>query len=82
MIYSSRTSPYIFGFILGEALLMFFGTALAMYIRLEDPSELLSWRYSWHRMIMVPVMLELTFYYFDLYNFRLARGLWATSIRV
>jgi sugar transferase (PEP-CTERM system associated) len=82
MIYSSRTSPYIIGFLAGEALLMFIGTALAVYIRVADPAELFTWKYSWHRLLLVPVVLEITFYYFDLFNFRQARSVWNTISRV
>ncbi len=45
-------------------------TALAVYIRVADASELFTWQYSWHRMFVVPIVIEITFYYFDLYNFR------------
>jgi sugar transferase (PEP-CTERM system associated) len=82
MIYSSRTSPYIIGFLAGEALLMFLGTALAVYIRVADPTELFTWKYSWHRLLLVPVVLEISFYYFDLFNFRQARRFWAMIVRV
>jgi len=71
---SSRPSPYHLLFLAGEFLVMVLGTLLALVIRLPDPAaELFSWKYSWHRVILVPIVLQLTFYYFDLHNFRIAR---------
>jgi hypothetical protein len=61
---------------------MFLGTALAVYIRVADPTELFTWKYSWHRLLLVPVVLEISFYYFDLFNFRQARRFWAMIVRV
>ncbi|MGD8564421.1 MAG: TIGR03013 family PEP-CTERM/XrtA system glycosyltransferase [Desulfarculaceae bacterium] len=73
LVPSSRPSPYQIIFVLGEAGLMAVGTALAVYIRLGGASEILTWKYSWHRILLVPVILQATFYYFDLYNFRVTR---------
>ena len=82
MIQSGRTSPYIIGFLLGEALIIFVATALAVYIRVADANELFTWKYSWHRLLLVPIVIEVTFYYFDLYNFRRHRGVFWTVTRV
>lgn len=80
---SSRPSPYQVAFVLGEMLLMGAGTVLALWIRLPDPAaELFTWRYSWHRVVLVPLVLQATFYYFDLQNFRIARPFVWTIARV
>ncbi len=71
---SSRPSPYQVLFMVGEFVLMGLGTILALIIRLPDPAaELFTWKYSWHRVVLVPIVLQVTFYYFDLHNFRIAR---------
>jgi sugar transferase (PEP-CTERM system associated) len=71
---SSRPSPYQLLFLAGEFFLMVLGTLLALIIRLPDPAaELFTWKYSWHRVALVPIVMQLMFYYFDLHNFRIAR---------
>ncbi len=79
---SSRPSPYLIAFLLGESLLMGLGTLLAVYFRIGTLAEIFSWRYSWHRLAVVPVVLQVTFYYFDLHNFRVARPFMWTVTRV
>jgi sugar transferase (PEP-CTERM system associated) len=80
LIPSSRPSPYQVIFVLGEALLMALGVVLAVYLRLSDPEEIFTWKYSWHRIFVVPAILEITFYYFDLHNFRVSRPfIWTIS---
>ena len=54
LVPSSRPSPYQVVFILGEWIIMALAAALAVYIRLGDASEILTWKYSWHRLIFVP----------------------------
>lgn len=77
---SSRPSPYLIAFILGESLLMGLGTLLAVYFRTGTFTEIFTWRYSWHRIVVVPMVLQFTFYYFDLHNFRAARPfLWTVT---
>lgn len=70
---SSRTSPYLVLFLLGEAVVMALGAVLAVYFRLGGAAELFTWKYSWYRILVVPVVLQVTFFYFDLYNFRVVR---------
>lgn len=82
LIPSSRPSPHQVLFIVGEAVIMALGVVLAVYLRLHDPSELFTWKYSWHRILVVPAMLEITFYYFDLHNFRVARPFIWTVTRI
>jgi sugar transferase (PEP-CTERM system associated) len=79
---SSRPSPYLIAFLLGESLLMGLGTLLAVYFRIGTLTEIFSWRYSWHRIVVVPLVLQITFYYFDLHNFRVARPFMWTVTRV
>ena len=79
---SSRPSPYLIAFILGESLLMGLGTLLAVYFRTGNFTEIFSWRYSWHRIVVVPMVLQLAFYYSDLYNFRIARPFMWTVTRL
>ncbi len=77
---SGRPSPFQVGFLLGEFVLMVAGTLLALYFRLEDTSEIFTWRYGWHRILIVPIGLQITYFYSDLYNFRVARPfLWTVS---
>ncbi len=71
---SSRPSPYLIGFILGETGLMIVATVLAIYFRTGNVAELFTWRYSWHRILLVPVVMQVTYYYFDLHNYRVARN--------
>jgi sugar transferase (PEP-CTERM system associated) len=73
LILSGRPSPYIIAFILGESLLMMVGAVLAVYFRLGTTAELLTFRYSWYRLLLVPLVLQVTFYYSDLHNFRISR---------
>ena len=82
MIQSGRTSPYIIGFLLGEVLLISLAATLAVYIRVADPAELFTWKYSWHRILLVPLVIEATFYYFDLHNFRQQHSFFWTATRV
>lgn len=70
---SSRPSPYLVSFLVGESLLMALGPILAVYLRLGTSAELFTFRYSWYRLLLVPVILQITFYYSDLHNFRIAR---------
>jgi sugar transferase (PEP-CTERM system associated) len=79
---SSRPSPYQIAFVAGEALLMGLGALLAIYLRTGDPGEILTWRYSWHRIVVVPLVLQVAFYYSDLHNFRIARPFLWTVARV
>ena len=79
---SSRPSPYQIGFIVGEFVLMGLGTLLAVYLRTGDAEEIFTWRYSWHRIVLVPMVLEVAFYYSDLHNFRMARPFLWTVARV
>ncbi|MFH1036316.1 MAG: TIGR03013 family XrtA/PEP-CTERM system glycosyltransferase [Pseudomonadota bacterium] len=79
---SSRPSPYLIAFLLGESVLMGLGTLLAVYFRIGTLAEIFSWRYSWHRIVVVPMVLQITFYYFDLHNFRVARPFMWTVTRV
>ncbi|WP_449246179.1 TIGR03013 family XrtA/PEP-CTERM system glycosyltransferase [Desulfarculus baarsii] len=79
---SSRPSPYLVGFLLIEAGLMALGSLLAVYLRTGDTAELFTWRYSWHRVVLVPLVLQVTFYYSDLHNFRVAHSFVWTVIRV
>jgi sugar transferase (PEP-CTERM system associated) len=59
------------------------GVMLALWIRLPDPAqELFTWKYSWERVLLVPLVLWVTFYYFDLNNFRIARPFLWTVTRV
>jgi sugar transferase (PEP-CTERM system associated) len=77
---SARPSPFQVGFVLGEGLLMAAGALLAIYFRLGDTSEIFTWRYGWHRILLVPVVLQIAYFYSDLYNFRVARPfLWTIS---
>jgi sugar transferase (PEP-CTERM system associated) len=79
-ISSGRPSPFQVGFVLGEGLLMAVGALLALYFRLEDTSEIFTWRYGWHRILLVPLVLQVAYFYSDLYNFRVARPfLWTIS---
>ncbi len=56
------------------------GAILAVYLRLGSTAELFTWRYSWYRLLLVPVVLEITFYYSDLHNFRISRpALWTVA---
>lgn len=71
---SSRPSPYIVAFLLGETGLMVAATLLAIYFRTGSIAEIFTWRYSWHRIILVPLVMQITYYYFDVHNFRVARG--------
>ncbi|MBU1276853.1 MAG: TIGR03013 family PEP-CTERM/XrtA system glycosyltransferase [Proteobacteria bacterium] len=73
LILSGRPSPYIIAFILGESLLMIVGAVLAVYFRLGTSAEIFTFRYSWYRLLLVPVVLQVTFYYSDLHNFRISR---------
>lgn len=73
LISSSRPSPYIIAFVLGESLLMIVGAVLAVYFRLGTTAEIFTFRYSWYRLLLVPVVLQVTFYYSDLHNFRISR---------
>ncbi|MBU4606075.1 MAG: TIGR03013 family PEP-CTERM/XrtA system glycosyltransferase, partial [Proteobacteria bacterium] len=73
LISSSRPSPYIIAFVLGESLLMIGGAVLAVYFRLGTSAEIFTFRYSWYRLLLVPVVLQVTFYYSDLHNFRISR---------
>lgn len=80
---SGRPSPYHLLFLAGEFLLMILGTFLALIMRLPDPAaELFTWKYSWHRVVLVPIVLQVTFYYFDLHNFRIARPFTWTVTRL
>ncbi|KMY66535.1 hypothetical protein AAU61_15425 [Desulfocarbo indianensis] len=80
---SSRPSPYQLLFLAGEFLLMGAGVLLALIIRLPDPAtELFTWKYSWHRVVLVPMVLQISFYYFDLHNFRIARPFAWTMTRL
>lgn len=79
---SSRPSPYQVAFVVVEALLMAAATLLAVYLRTGEAGELFTWRYSWHRIILVPLVLQVTFYYSDLHNFRIARPFTWTVARV
>lgn len=79
---SSSPSPYLIGFLLVEALLMAVGSVMAVYFRTGGSEELFSWRYSWHRVVLVPLVLEITFYLSDLHNFRLSRSFIWTIFRV
>ena len=58
LIPSSRPSPYQVLFILGEAVLMALGVVLAVYLRLPDPTEIFTWKYSWHRIFLVPAVFR------------------------
>lgn len=78
---SSRTSPYLISFLVGESLLMAAGPVLAVYFRLGTSAELFTFRYSWYRLLLVPVVLQITFYYSDLHNFRIARPFTWTMAR-
>ena len=82
LILSGRPSPYIIAFILGESLLMMVGAVLAVYFRLGTTAELLTFRYSWYRLLLVPLVLQVTFYYSDLHNFRISRPFIWTVARV
>ena len=73
LISSSRPSPYIIAFVLGESLLMIGGAVLAVYFRLGTSAEIFTFRYSWYRLLLVPVVLQVAFYYSDLHNFRISR---------
>ncbi len=79
---SSRPSPYLISFLVGESLLMAIGPVLAVYFRLGTSAELFTFRYSWYRLLLVPVVLQITFYYSDLHNFRIARHFVWTVARV
>ncbi|MCB2187408.1 MAG: TIGR03013 family PEP-CTERM/XrtA system glycosyltransferase [Deltaproteobacteria bacterium] len=68
-----RWSPFWIIFVLGEALIMAGGTILAVYLRLGTSAELFTWKYSWHRLVLVPLVLQITFYYSDLHDFRVSR---------
>jgi sugar transferase (PEP-CTERM system associated) len=81
--FSSRPSPYQVIFVAGELLMMGLAVLMALYIRLPDPTqEIFTWKYSWERVILVPIVLQVTFYYFDLNNFRIARPFLWTVTRV
>ncbi|MCF8034415.1 MAG: TIGR03013 family PEP-CTERM/XrtA system glycosyltransferase [Desulfarculaceae bacterium] len=82
LILSGRPSPYIIAFLLGESLLMVVGAGLAVYFRLGTASEILTFRYSWYRLLLVPVVLQVAFYYSDLHNFRISRPFIWTVARV
>lgn len=82
LISSSRPSPYIIAFVLGESLLMIVGAVLAVYFRLGTTAEIFTFRYSWYRLLLVPVVLQVTFYYSDLHNFRISRPFIWTVARV
>lgn len=80
LVPSSRPSPYHVVFVLGESLLIALAVALAVLLRVGDPGELFTWKYSWHRIVLVPIVLQATFFYFDLYNFRVAKPfIWTFS---
>lgn len=79
---SSRTSPYLILFLLVELMLMILGSVLAVYLRLGDTSEIFSSKYAWYRILAAPVILQITFFYFDLYNFRVLRPFIWTITRV
>ncbi len=82
---SGRPSPYQVAFLLVESALMLVGTFAAVYIRLYwDGSleELFTGRYALYRLLVVPVVLQITFYYSDLHNFRVARPFPWTLARV
>ncbi|MEW5913764.1 MAG: TIGR03013 family XrtA/PEP-CTERM system glycosyltransferase [Thermodesulfobacteriota bacterium] len=61
---------------------MALGPILAVYLRLGTSAELFTFRYSWYRLLLVPVVLQITFYYSDLHNFRIARPFIWTVARV
>jgi len=82
MILSGRRSPYIFVFVLGESLLMMLGAVLAVYFRTGTTAEILTFRYSWYRLLLVPLVLQVAFYYSDLHNFRISRPFIWTVARV
>ncbi|MCB2227451.1 MAG: TIGR03013 family PEP-CTERM/XrtA system glycosyltransferase [Desulfarculaceae bacterium] len=82
LILSGRPSPYIIAFVLGESLLMVIGAVLAVYFRLGTTAELLTFRYSWYRLLLVPFVLQVAFYYSDLHNFRISRPFIWTVARV
>ncbi len=82
LVSSSRPSPYQAAFLLGETILILAATILALYTRVGQMEELFTWRYSWHRILLVPLVLEITFYYSDLHNFRIARPFVWTVARV
>ncbi len=73
LVASGRPSPYQVLFIIIEFILISLATVLAVYLRLGDVEEIFTWKYSWHRIFLVPVVMEITFYYLDLHNFRIAR---------
>lgn len=80
-----RPSPYQVGFLLVESVIMLVGAFMAVYIRLYwDGSleELFTGRYALYRLLVVPVALQVTFYYSDLHNFRVARPFPWTLARV
>lgn len=79
-LHSGRAAPYLVGFVLGEALIIALGAVIAVYLRIGTTAELFSWRYSWPRLLLVPIILEVTFYYFDLHSFRVNRSFaWVTA---
>ncbi|MCB2190696.1 MAG: TIGR03013 family PEP-CTERM/XrtA system glycosyltransferase [Deltaproteobacteria bacterium] len=61
---------------------MIVGAVLAVYFRLGTTAEILTFRYSWYRLLLVPVVLQVTFYYSDLHNFRISRPFIWTVARV
>ena len=65
-----------------EAILMALGSVMAVYFRTGGAEELFTWRYSWHRVFLVPMVLEINFYLLDLHNFRLSRSFIWTIFRV
>ena len=82
LVPSSRPSPYQVMFVMGEWVIMALAAGLAVYIRLGDASEILTWKYSWHRLVFVPMVMHVSFYYFDLHNFRVAKPFIWTVTRV
>jgi sugar transferase (PEP-CTERM system associated) len=72
-ISSGRPSPYIITFCLVESVLMICGVYLAFYFRLGYLDNYINSRISWAQIMVVPIIMQVTFYYFDLYNFQLAQ---------
>lgn len=73
LVTSGRPSPYQVLFIIVEFVIISMATVLAVYLRLGDVEEIFTWKYSWHRIFVVPMIMEITFYYMDLHNFRIGR---------
>lgn len=80
-----RPSPYQVAFLIVESALMLLGALGAVYLRLYwdgGLDELFTGRYALYRLLVVPVVLQITFYYSDLHNFKISRPFPWTLARV